>query len=81
MGLLNDTGSILANPIVAEEPSTDYANGVGESNSPIVWLGNFIFNGLPHTVSRFKSPFSSLYWYDSVKDIKRPTKKIFNNLF
>ena len=50
-------------------------------NSPVYWIGKFIFNGLPHTVSQYKSPFSPLYWYDSIKDIKYPSTKLFNTLF
>ena len=50
-------------------------------NSPVYWIGKFIFNGLPHTVSQYKSPFSPLYWYDSLKDIKYPSTKLFNTIF
>ena len=60
-------------------PSVSFHREEGES--PIVWLGRFIFNGLPHSVSTFKSPFSPLYWYDSLADIKQPTKSMFNSIF
>jgi len=50
-------------------------------NSPITWLGKFVFNGLPSKLFDFKSPFSDLGWLDSLKDIKITPSNFFTSLF
>ena len=49
-------------------------------NSPIIWLGKFVFDGLPSKLFNFKSPYSPLYWYNSLNDIaKTSTSNLLGN--
>ena len=49
-------------------------------NSPIIWLGKFVFDGLPSKLFNFKSPYSPLYWYNSLNDIaKTSTSNLIGN--
>ena len=64
-----------------DSDNEEHERPVKHTNSPVSWLGKFFFNGLPTTLMEFKSPFSPLYWYDSLKDINYPSTQILNNLF
>ena len=43
------------------------------TDSPILWLGKFVFNGLPTKIFDFKSPYSPLYWVKSLGDVSIPS--------
>ena len=65
--------------IVNKEDNGSFA---GSQNSPIIWLGKFMFNGLPSKLFSFKNPFSSMYWYDSLKDLTSyPSTNIISSIF
>ena len=65
--------------------NTDDDDKIGEEdnqNSPIIWLGKFMFNGLPSKLFNFKNPFSSMYWHDSLKDLTSyPSTNIISRIF
>ena len=51
--------------------------GIGSQNSPIIWLGKFVFNGLPSKLFNFQSPYSPLYWYNSLNNIAKKSTSSF----
>ena len=67
--------------VLGSNGDDDNIGGEDNQNSPIIWLGKFMFNGLPSKLFNFKSPFSPMYWYDSLKDLTTPSTNIIGRLF
>ena len=64
-----------------EDASQQQQQPQQQENSPIIWLGKFMFNGLPTKIFDFKSPFSPMYWFDSLKDMtSRSTANLSNDI-
>lgn len=49
--------------------TTASPEGFFGKDSPIIWLGKFIFNGLPSKLFEFKSPFSPLSLFSSMQEV------------
>jgi hypothetical protein len=66
-----------------EETSTevDASSEEEKVDSPITWLGKFMLNGLPTKLFDFKSPFSNLDWFGSLKEFTQPSTNLFMSLF